>query len=71
MTKIQYIMVSLKQCTNMTQCFKNNSLIILLCLLYTLKKEKTVVTHTHNTEINYLYTRLHSYTNTFTQEKKA
>ena len=43
-----------------------------ICLLYTVKKEKkkTAVTHTHNTEINYLYTRLLSYTNTFTQEKK-
>ena len=35
------------------------------------KKKKTAVTHTHNTEINYLYTRLLSYTNTFTQEKKT
>ena len=43
---------------------------LLLCLLYTVKKEKTAVTHTHNTEINYLYTRLLSYTNRFTQEKK-
>ena len=34
------------------------------------KKKTTAVTHTHNTEINYLYTRLLSYTNTFTQEKK-
>ena len=42
-----------------------------ICLLYTVKKEKKpAVTHTHNTEINYLYTRLLSYTNTFTQEKK-
>ena len=33
-----------------------------------IKERKTVVTHTHNTEINYLYTRLLSYT--ITQEKK-
>ena len=26
--KKQYMMVSLKQCTNMTECFRNNSLII-------------------------------------------
>ena len=35
------------------------------------KERKTAVTHTHNTEINYLYTRLLSYTNTFTQEKNT
>ena len=35
-----------------------------------IKERKTVVTNIHNTEINYLYTRLLSYTNTFTQEKK-
>ena len=33
-----------------------------------IKERKTVVTHTHNTEINYLYTRLLSYINTFTQD---
>ena len=38
------------------------SSLLLLCLLYTVKKEKKpAVTHTHNTEINYLYTRLLSY----------
>ena len=31
--------------------------------------KEAAVTHTHSTEINYLYTRLLSYTNTFTQEK--
>ena len=37
-----------------------------------IKERKTVVTHTHtNTEINYSYTRLLSYTNTFMQEKKT
>ena len=39
-------------------------------IIYSKERKKTAVTHTHNTEINYLYTRLLSYTNTFTQEKK-
>ena len=43
----------------------------LLCLLYTYIEERnTVVTQTPNTEMHYLYTRLLSYTNTFTQRKK-
>ena len=42
-------------------------------IIYSKERKKTAVTHTHNTEINYLYTRLLSYTctNTFTQEKKT
>ena len=43
--------------------------IIIMFIIYS-KERKTAVTHTHHTEINYLYTRLLSYTNTFTQEKK-
>ena len=43
--------------------------IIIMFIIYS-KERKIAVTHTHNTEINYLYTRLLSYTNTFTQEKK-
>ena len=41
---------------------------IFMFIIYS-KEGKTAVTHTHNTEINYLYTRLLSYTNTFTQKK--
>ena len=44
--------------------------IIIMFIIYS-KERKTAVTHTHNTEINYLYTRFLSYTNTFTQEKKT
>ena len=40
-------------------------------IIYSKERKNTAVTHTHNTEINYLYTRLLSYTNTFTQEKKT
>ena len=51
-----------------------SKVIIIMFIIYS-KKRKTAVTHTHthNTEINYLYTstRLLSYTNTFTQEKKT
>ena len=44
--------------------------VIIMFIIYS-KERRTAVTHTHNTEINYLYTRLLSYINTFTQEKKT
>ena len=40
----------------------------ILFIIY-IKERKTVVTH--NTEITYLYTRLLSYANTFSQETKT
>ena len=48
-----------------------NILLFIIMFIIHIKARKTIVAHTHNTEINYLRTRLLSYTNTFTQEKKT